>query len=206
MRTICIDPGHPSYFEGTGKINWGAEENDIREVELNLELSNILSDGLKEEGFDVVMTRHDNETVVSNKKRLEIAKESNADLVLRIHADSERHGDDDVRGVRTLYPPRNAENISQESWEIASKIHRSVILETGLIDRGVCDERVCSLKNEFGMLVGSYWANEFDIPSVLIEVVYLSNTEDAEWISDEKNKLLYMKSVASGVVSYNQMN
>ncbi len=202
MKKICIDPGHPSYFKETDRINWGCEENGIKEVELNLILANLLKVNLEDSGFEVTVTRKDNTTVISNKERALLAKAFKADLFLRIHLDSERHGDKTVRGVRTFYPPINAKNISQKSWEIASAIHRSVILKTNLIDRGVCDERVCSLKNEEGMTEGSHWVDKFHIPSVLLEVVYISNQKDAAWISRKENQTLYVKAVTEGLLNY----
>lgn len=205
MRRICIDPGHPSYFKGTKKVNWGCRENGIKEVELNLELANFLMKSLKKNGFDVILTRKDNISVVSNEERVLKAKNFNADLFLRIHLDSERHGDKTVRGVRTFYPPSSARGISQKSWEIATQIHRSIILKTDLIDRGVCDERVCTFSNEEGMLEGSRLANEFNIPSVLLEVVYLSNEDDAEWISKKENQGLYIEAVVDGLLSYSNL-
>ena len=205
MKRICIDPGHPSYFKNTDKVNWGCEENGIREVELNLELANLLMVFLEKNRFEVVMTRNDNVSVVSNEERALEAKNFNADLFLRIHLDSERHGDKTVRGVRTFYPPSSAKNISQKSWEIATQIHRSIILKTDLIDRGVCDERVCVFSNTDGMLEGSRLANEFNIPSVLLEVVYISNKEDAEWISKKENQNLYIEAIVKGILNYSNL-
>jgi N-acetylmuramoyl-L-alanine amidase len=202
MKRICIDPGHPSYFKGTKKVNWGCEENGIKEVELNLSLANLLMVFLERFGLEVTLTRKDNFSVVSNKERVAKAKRFNADLFLRIHLDSERHGDNTVKGARTFYPPSSAKNISQKSWEIAINIHRSIILKTGLVDRGVCDESVCTLSAKGGMLEGSRLANEFNIPSVLLEVVYISNKEDAEWILNKENQNLYVGAVIEGLLNY----
>ncbi len=202
MKRICIDPGHPSYFKGTKKVNWGCEENGIKEIELNLSLANLLMVFLEKFGFEVTLTRKDNFSVVSNKERAVKAKNFNADLFLRIHLDSERHGDKMVKGARTFYPPSSAKNISQKSWEIAIHIHRSIILKTGLVDRGVCDERVCVFSSKKGMLEGSHLADEFNIPSVLLEVVYISNKEDAKWILNKENQSLYVEAVTKGLLNY----
>ncbi len=115
-------------------------------------------------GFEVTLTRKDNFSVVSNEERAVKTKSFNADLFLRIHLDSERHGDKMVKGTKTFYPPSFAKNISQKSWEIATHIHRSIVLKTVLVDQGVCDERVCTLSSKEGMLKGSHLANEFNIP------------------------------------------
>ena len=202
MTKICIDPGHPSYFKGTQKVNWGCVEGDVKEVELNLILANLLKNILQEKNISTTLTRSDNKKIISNEDRARIAKEFDADLFLRIHADSERHKDTNVKGVRTFYPPATAKNISAQSYEIALSIHREIIKKTGLVDRGVCDERVTAQKNELGMLTGTYWANKYKISTVLLETVYLSNPEDRRWILKPANQRLMMKAVVSGMEQY----
>lgn len=202
MKNICIDPGHPSYFKETQKINWGCEDGGVKEVKLNLTLAVLLEKILQERGFFTTLTRHDNRKIISNENRAKIAKEFKADLFLRIHADSERHKDTKVKGVRTFYPPSTANNISAQSYEIALSIHREIIKKTKLVDRGVCDERVITQKNEFGMLTGTYWANQYKIPTILLETVYLSNPEDKQWILKPTNQELMMKAVAKGIEQY----
>ena len=196
---ICIDPGHPSYFRGKKEINWGARIGKFKEVEINLELARILKELLKRESFSCVLTRQDNIKVVSNKQRAIIAKDFGAQLFLRIHIDWERHNDPNIRGIKTIYPPPSAEKIHKISWEIALVIHKEIIKKTGLIDRGVCDERITFYKDKNGMLEGTFWANKFNIPTVLLELGYLSNPEDREWISLEENKRKLMEAVAEGI-------
>ncbi len=123
MKKTCIDPGHPSYFKDTQKINWGCEEDGIKEVELNLKLAEILEKILQERGCKVILTRRDNKQIVSNEDWTKIVEEFGADLFLRIHSNSERHKDSEIRGVKTIYPPPATRNISAKSWEIASSVH-----------------------------------------------------------------------------------
>jgi N-acetylmuramoyl-L-alanine amidase len=198
-KRICIDPGHPSYFEGTRKINYGAVAGNIKEVELNLNLADILRILLEKRGYKIRLTRVSNKKVVANKKRAEIARDFNSELFLRIHVDYERHNDFSIKGTKTIYPPPTAENIHLRSWGIALSTHKAVVVKTGLVNRGVCDERVCLLTSKFGMLTGTYWANKFNIPTVLLEVVYLSNSKDREWIIKASNQELYMTAVADGI-------
>lgn len=202
MKKICIDPGHPSYFTGTQKVNWGCEEGGVKEVELNLTLANLLEKILQQKGFTTVLTRYDNKKIISNEERVEIARKFNADLLFRIHADRERHKDIEVNGVRTFYPPPSAKNISAQSWKMALSIHRAIVEKTGLVDHGVCDERVTTLKNEQGMLTGTDLANKYKIPTVLLETVHLSNREDRQWILKSTNQKLMMESVAEGIANY----
>ncbi len=202
MKKICIDPGHPSYFRGTQKINWGCVQGDVKEVELNLILANLLKDILQKKDFVTVLTRYDNKKVVSNKDRARIAKDFNADLFLRIHANNRGDENTIVSGVKTIYPPPTAKAISVQSYAIALSIHREIIKKTGLVDRSVCDDRITARKNELGMLIGTYWANKYKIPTVLIETVYLSNPENRRWILKSANQKLMMEAVAKGIEQY----
>ena len=202
MKKICIDPGHPSYLRKTKKINWGCVRDGVKEVELNLTLANLLKNILRKKDFVTVLTRYDNKKVVSNEDRAKTAKDFNADLFLRIHANNRGDKNTIVNGVRTIYPPPTAKSISVQSYAIALSIHREIIKKTGLVDRGVCDERITSRKNKLGMLTGTYWTNKYKIPTVLIETVYLSNPENRRWILKSANQKLMMEAVAEGIERY----
>ncbi len=199
LKRICIDPGHPSYFKGTKKINWGCSFKQIKEVEVNLQLAKLLEKFLNQKGFKTKLTRKDNTTIVSNKKRAEIARDFKANLFFRIHIDWERHNDSSIKGIKTIYPPPSAKNIHKISRKIALIIHEEVISIPELVDRGVCDERVCFYKNELGMLEATFWANKFNIPTVLLEAGYLSNPEDRKWITKKSNQEKLMRKVAKGI-------
>jgi N-acetylmuramoyl-L-alanine amidase len=57
----------------------------------------MLSKALIDKGFSVIITRQDNTTVIGNKERADIAKQNNADLLLRIHANYERNGNQEFK-------------------------------------------------------------------------------------------------------------
>ena len=80
-KIIVIDPGHGG--EDPGAIGpRGTKEKDIV-----LKISRALRDKLVERGYKVLLTR-EGDYYVPFKKRLKIARESNADLFISIHADA----------------------------------------------------------------------------------------------------------------------
>ncbi len=89
-KIIVIDPGHGG--EDPGAIGpRGTKEKDIV-----LKISRALRDKLVERGYKALLTR-EGDYYVPFKKRLKIARESNADLFISIHADA--CGSRSVRGA-----------------------------------------------------------------------------------------------------------
>lgn len=198
-ETVAIDSGHPSLFRN-GEVNWGAiSKNGVKEVEVNFEIAKILQNQLEKKGFEVILTRQDNTTIIENDERIRIAAESGAQFILRLHCDQDRYGDTTKNGVRTFYPPEEAEWISEESKKVARIIQEEVVKATGLFDGGINDDKVADIDPEIGMLVGSREANKYRIPTVLVEMVYLSNEADAEWIIAQKHKELMAEGLTNGV-------
>ena len=101
-KTIVIDPGHqtrgdstkepigPGATETKAKVTTGATgvSTKQKESELALKVALLLEKALKEEGYNVIMTRTTNNVNISNKERAMIANNVDADAFLRIHADS----------------------------------------------------------------------------------------------------------------------
>ena len=101
-KTIVIDPGHqakgdsskepigPGATETKAKVTTGATgiSTKQKESELVFEVSLLLEKALKQQGYNVIMTRTTNNVNISNQERATIANNANADAFIRIHADS----------------------------------------------------------------------------------------------------------------------
>ena len=101
-KTIVIDPGHqakgdsskepigPGATETKAKVTTGATgiSTKQKESELVLEVALLLEKALKQQGYNVIMTRTTNNVNISNQERATIANNANADAFIRIHADS----------------------------------------------------------------------------------------------------------------------
>ena len=97
---VCLDPGHPS------ENNDGRELlNGVREVEVNWAVAQALRRLLEAKGFTVVLTKNSLGEHVTNKRRAEIANEAGADLMLRLHADSEGPS-----GLTVFHPRRQGQS------------------------------------------------------------------------------------------------
>ena len=101
-KIIGIDPGHqakgdsskepigPGASETKAKVTTGATGNYTKqkESELTLKVAQALEKQLKQEGYNVIMTRTTNNINISNSERASIANNAKADAFIRIHADS----------------------------------------------------------------------------------------------------------------------
>ncbi|WBU65175.1 N-acetylmuramoyl-L-alanine amidase [Paracoccus aerodenitrificans] len=77
---IAIDPGH-------GGIDSGAVEAGLREADLMLAFSHELTEKLIRAGFEVVLTRR-KDVFVGLEARMTEARAANADLLISLHADA----------------------------------------------------------------------------------------------------------------------
>ena len=101
-KTIVIDPGHqakgdsskepigPGASETKAKVTTGATGiyTKQKESELALKVALLLEKELKQEGYNVIITRKTNNINISNSQRAKIANNAKADAFIRIHADS----------------------------------------------------------------------------------------------------------------------
>lgn len=83
----------------------------------------MLRDRLTEQGYDVILTRENNETAISNAERACLANDAGAEFSLRIHANGSE--DPSVNGAMALIG--SAENpyvggVYEESYRLAETI------------------------------------------------------------------------------------
>lgn len=201
---VCIDPGHqatgnsgtepigPGASETKAKVTGGAVGVVTRQAEhaLVLTLSFKIKERLERYGVTVVMTRTTANVDISNAQRAAVANEAQADLFLRVHADSNTNAA--VTGISTLYPAGNdwVEPIRAESLRAAGIIHSAMLASTGATNRGVTARSDLS---------GFNYAS---VPSVLVEVGFLSNPNDDEKLATASYQDNLADGIARGVLQY----
>ncbi|MEM6761868.1 MAG: N-acetylmuramoyl-L-alanine amidase [Pseudomonadota bacterium] len=199
---VVIDPGH-------GGIDPGAvSEAGTMEKDLALQFSKRLRDDLSRiDGVDVRLTRSD-DRFLSLNRRIRIARAYGADLFISIHADSAPQ--DYVQGA-TVYTlserPSDAEaaalaareNLSDSvSGAVEPDVQEDVsgILadlmrrETKAFSHEFASTLVATMRPTVRMNSNPHRFARFrvllahDIPSVLLELGYLTNTDDARLLTD----------------------
>ena len=194
---VCIDPGHPS------ENNDGRELlNGVREVDVNWAVAQVLQKLLEQNGYAVVMTKSSVGEHVTNKRRAEIANEARADLMLRLHADSEGPG-----GFTIYYPRKQgtvkgmkgpAPTVIEASDRAAKTFHVALAseLRPHLKDNGVKGDEQTFIGGKQGALTGSIYSQ---VPALLVEMANLAKADDAKWISQPENQQTLAKAMLAGV-------
>lgn len=194
---VCIDPGHPSENNDGLKLT-----NGLRETALNWEVALLLKQRLEDDGFKVVLTKKTEREFVTNKHRAEIANTAEASLFLRLHAD-----EGNSTGFTVYYPsrPGSSQGVEGPSAEVlaASKragslFHRAFAsnLKGRLKDNGLRGEEGTFIGGKQGALTGSIFSK---VPTLLVEMIFISSRQDAEWIKQDSNKRVMVEALAAGV-------
>ena len=196
---ICLDPGHgitakneseavsPNSSETKPAYVSGAEGAHQTEEALNLALSKLVKKRLEARGATVILTRTTHHAAVSNIERAEIANNAKADLCIRIHADGTE--DSTAHGISTLIPAGEllgTPKIAEPSRKAAECIQAAMVKETGAQDRGLVER---------SDLTGFNWSK---VPTVLVEVGFLSNAEEDEQLADKTYREKIARGIADG--------
>ncbi|MBO7527343.1 MAG: N-acetylmuramoyl-L-alanine amidase [Clostridia bacterium] len=183
--TIVIDAGH-------GGIDGGSVgKNGSIEAELNLEYAKTLKTMMSDFGFNVVMTRENENGLYSPlaknkkkddmKKRKEIIEKSNADFVISIHMNSYTSYS---HGAQVFYGAGD-----ETSKALAQKIQDYFI------------KNLVSARQE--IKVGDYYIlNAIKAPSVLVECGFLSNPAEEKLLASDEYKKEVCYNILLGVLSF----
>ena len=209
---IVLDPGH-------GGIDPGAERGDVIEADLMLSFSLELQELLLRTGaFEVVLTREDN-SFVPLETRVSIARHAGADAFLSLHADSLIEGRASGATIYTLSDSASdvasqklAErhdrsdllagvDLTEQDDEVATVLMELARRETAPRSNKLADALVVGLKSTVGthkrpkLTAGFSVLKAPDIPSVLVELGFLSSPRDLKQLQDKEWRL----SAASGI-------
>lgn len=218
--TVVIDPGHGGVDSGT------STRNGIHEKNIVLAFSRKLKKHLEQTGrYRVVMTRND-DSFVALRKRVQIAHKAGADLFLAIHADAIRYKS--VRGT-TFYTLSDKAS-DKEAAELATRENRADIIgginlggESKAVTNILIDlaqretknhsvyfarkgiyhlKRVTRLARHPLRAAGFVVLKAPDVPSVLIELGYLSNRQDAKLLNTGRWQRNTSRALAKAVDSF----
>lgn len=195
-KTIVIDPGHN--YGGDKGAESTIDGTTYEEVELNMEVALKLKAELEERGYNVVMTREEGdeeriEEVQSLKNRVIIANNAKADFFVSIHHNS-ASGIPTAKGVETYYSSAEqgddfkggaVSNKIDTSKKMATIINNNIVKDLNLNNRGIKDSSLFIRSN--------------NMPSVLVEVGFITNEEEAERCSDSKSQQKVAEAIADAI-------
>jgi N-acetylmuramoyl-L-alanine amidase len=173
---VVIDPGHGG--ADVGAVGIGG----IREADIVLPISHQVAALLQQQGVYVVMTRSDDREV-ELEPRVQLAERANATLFVSIHANSISMDRPDVNGVETYY--------YSSGQGLAQVIQNSIVNSLGMNDRGARQARFYVLRRT-------------SMPAVLVEVGFVTGSDDAPRLADTNFQGQMARAIAQGILVYIQ--
>ena len=218
--TVVIDPGHGGIDGGANGFS-GTVEKDI-----TLAFSRELRDQLAKVGdLDIILTR-DGDQFMRLDERVRFAREKSADLFISIHADtirlkgisgatvytvSDRASDADSAALASrenLSDQLAGIKIEDEDHQIADILVDLIRRETHSFSMSFAKTLVGELKQSVTMINNPHRMAGFrvlrapDVPSVLIELGYLSNEGDEKHLLDSEWRARAAKGIVDAVVQF----
>ena len=206
-KVVALDPGHQSFSidmsakepNGPGSQEMKAkctsgtsgQYTGIPEYQLVLDISQMLRTELENRGYQVVMTREDNETAISNAERALMASDYGANIYVRIHANGSENTS--ASGALALVPSENnpyVAGLAGESYTLAELVLNAYCGQTGFANKGI---------QQNDTMTGINWSK---IPVMILEMGFMSNENDDYSMADAAFRVLMVQGIADGIDQY----
>ena len=184
-KTIYIDPGH-------GGIDPGAIYKEIKESDINLEISKQLKEELEKDGAKVYLTRigdYDlSEINTKNHKRNDltvrarIINESMCDMYISIHLNSDPSPT--WNGAQIFYTNKNEKN--KKIAEIFEKEFKKQL----------------KTKRKAKQMKNMYLFEKIERPGILVEAGFISNPNDRYMLKQENYQRKIATTIREGIIKY----
>ena len=218
-KIIVVDPGH-------GGRDPGASRSKLKEKNITLSASKYLAQQLRNKGYEVYLTRN-NDRFIRLSNRVKFARKKSADLFISIHADSTYNKN--TRGMSIYSLSEKASDIlSQSLAESENKVDLIGGVDLEEVEKEVSDILIDLTRREtknssieFAQLFIKYSKNADinllarphrqaglavlkapDVPSVLIEMGFISNRQDYNLLINEEYRRGIMKHLSNVVDQY----
>lgn len=204
---VGIDPGHqservdmsaseplgPGSSQMKAKATSGTQGyyTGVPEYSLNLDISLLLQEELKKRGYQVILTRTDNDTAISNKERAQLVSGQGADIYVRIHA----NGDDShtATGALAISPSSQNPYVS-DLYESSNRLSQCILNAycdaTGFANLGVLYQ---------DNMTGINWST---VPVTILEMGFMTNESDDTQMNDSNFRTLMVQGIADGIDDY----
>lgn len=184
-KVIYLDAGH-------GGLDPGAYYKNIKEKDINLEITKKLEDELSSLGAIVYQTRYgDYDLSVphnNNRKRSDLSRrgtiinDSKCDLYLTIHLNADNSNS--LRGAQVFYDDIHEDN--QEIAKIMQKLFHDKLYS----------------KREYKKVNDLYLSKWVTQPGVLLELGFLSNANDRYLLKSDEYQTKLVRVITEGVIQY----
>ncbi|WLV24844.1 N-acetylmuramoyl-L-alanine amidase CwlD [Aciduricibacillus chroicocephali] len=189
-KTIVIDPGH-------GGFDGGAVGRDkTEEKEISLLISKRLQDYLQQAGALVFMTRETDKDLATDQKK-RIASRKSEDIRNRLKMIHGKKAD--------FFVTVHLNALPDGQWKGAQSFYYPSFDENQLLATFIQDEIKRNLENTNRQALGIqgiYLLKHAKVPGALVEVGFLSNSEELQMLKSEKYQEQMAGSIYNGILRY----
>lgn len=175
---VMVDPGHGG--PDPGAIGVGGLQEKVIVMSISQQVASLL----EQQGVQAILTRT-GDYDFDLEPRVAMAERMNANLFVSIHANAIDLSRPDVNGLETYYYS------GPSSGRLAQTIHNSILQGVDVRDRGIRTARFYVLRRT-------------SMPSVLIEVGFVTGREDAAKLSTPAYQSQMAQAIARGILQYLQ--
>lgn len=218
---VTLDPGHGG--DESGAAAYGVVEKDS-----NVDFALRVERFLRQEGVEVIITRRDTNhpagvtatgnagTRASLAERVRLANEARSDVFVSIHSNGSPNAAD--RGIEVYWESRR--EFATENQQLARTVQDRMIESAqhagySVRDRGIIDSSCW--RGRDGRCVGLYVLSPAGqttlggnpqakvptlMPGVLVELLFISNTEDVALLKDDRARDAISQGLAWGILDF----
>ncbi len=177
-RIIIIDPGH-------GGKDPGTVVGSNSEKAITLKVGTLVKQKLEAAGAKVLMTRT-GDTYPSLQDRVDFTNANYGEVFVSIHVNSAANTS--AQGTETYYAISTGD-MHQEDVDLATFVNNQIVNNLKMKNRGVKEQQYYVIRN-------------MAIPSILVELGFLTNNEDNAKMTDDQYAELFAESVYKGISEY----
>ena len=197
---VVIDPGHPSET-AAGAVAHGLSENRI-----NWQVAQRLGARLTKLGITTYITKRRENEKVTNRARAEMANNVNASLMIRLHCDAGGGSGyswyyPDRAGTKygVTGPPKSVQIQSKRAAYVMNEAMKPVLKGYLKANSIKTDAQTGVGGKQGGVLTGSIFAR---VPTALIEMAFITNKRDAQFIGSAAGQEKMSEALAKGVLAW----
>lgn len=177
-RIIVVDAGHGAHDPGTAY-------KTTYEKDIVLKVAKKVANKLEAAGAKVVMTRQ-TDNFLSLQERVDYTRSVYGEIFVSIHVNSA--SSTSAKGSETYYNTSKNVN-SAESKLLAYEIQRQLVSQANMYDRKIKDADFYVIKYN-------------QVPAVLVELGFLSNSDDRSKLTSDTYLEKYAEAIYQGIENY----
>lgn len=190
-QSIVIDAGH-------GLPDGGASNGELYEANLNLEIAKKLEKELLDRGYEVIMTRNDENNIADSDKQSTISSMKQSDLNNRVKIINESGADFCISIHLNKF-----ENPKYWGWQVFYNKESEAGKKLAVDIQENIAKTVKKQNNRTALKIeGIKIVDKTNIPVVIVECGFISNPEETKLLQDNNYQIKLVEGICNGIEKY----